>query len=165
MAVLENPQNEQKITALLEQLERHKENSVVADGLHSMHVTGSLVMDLAANSDEFEKIVHNAFKEALDQPNYAEAVQFFQGFAQGISSPGLKQGKLAQSTEATAIYQKMFLHWQEVDQLGTVTELYDFLLKRGFTEQTLGGIERLQTICKRIGYAPGKRKQHSKAKN
>lgn len=165
LSAMENPQHAEKVVAMLEKFEEEKKNPAVASTLHAMEVTGALVEELENDSDKFEKIVHNAFREALDQPDYGEAVQFFQGFAQGISSPGIVAGKLAQNTDATSIYSRMFYHWQEVDQLGTVVALYDFLLKRGFTEQTLGGIERLKTICKRIRYAPGKRKHQSKAQN
>jgi hypothetical protein len=156
-AALENPQNEKNFIALFEHLEKQKENPAVAGGLHSMQVAGSLLEELANGSDEFEKIVHNAFREALEQTDYAEAVQFFQGFAQGISSPGILPGQLAQATEATPIYQKMYFHWQEVDQLKTVTELHGFLLKIGIPKTVLGDIDRLKTLCKRIEYAPGKR--------
>jgi hypothetical protein len=161
---MENPQNVEKAVAYVEQLENNKENPVAASLLHSMEVTGALIEDLGKEAEEFGKIVHNAFKEALDQSDYAEAVQFFQGFAQGISSPGLKLGKLAQSTEATAIYQKMFFHWQEIDQLPTVTALHDFLLKVGISKIMLGDIDRLRTLCKRIGFAPGKRGRPPKPK-
>ena len=163
-AGFENPQNIEKAVTYIEQLEKNAENPVVASTLHSLELAGSLMVEMAEDSEKFEKIVHNAFKEALDQTNYAEAVQFFQGFAQGISSPGLKLGKLAQSTEATTIYQKMFFHWQEIDQLPTVTALHDFLLKVGIAKIMLGDIDRLRTLCKRIGYAPGKRGRPPKPK-
>jgi hypothetical protein len=161
-ATIQNPDAVAKIAAHINQLDKNKEKPDVASTLHALEVTGSLIEELAKDGVEFEKIVHTAFKEALDQPNYAEAVQFFQGFAQGISSPGLKQGKLAQATDATPIYQKMFFHWQEVDRLHTVTELHDFLLKTGISKSRLGDIDRLRTLCKRIKYAPGKRGRPSK---
>ena len=164
ITAMENPQNAEKAVALMEQLEKNKENPVAASTLHAMEVTGSLIEEMANDADEFEKIVHSAFKEALEQPDYGEAVQFFQGFAQGISSPGLLPGRLAQSTDATLIYQKMFFHWQEIDQLRTVTELFDFLLKVGISKPMLGDIDRLRTLCKRIKYAPGKRGRPSKDK-
>jgi hypothetical protein len=162
-AVLDDPEKIKKATALLEHFEKNKENPVVASTLHAIHVAGELVTELAQGVDEFYKTVHNAFKEALEQANYAEAVQFFQGFAQGISSPGIKHGKLAQSTEATTIYQKVFFHWQEIEQLQNVTALYDFLLKVGISKPLLGDIDRLRTLCKRIEYAPGKRGRPSKS--
>jgi hypothetical protein len=164
IAALENPQNAEKLAAFIEQLDKNKENPVVASGLHSMEVAGSLIEELAKGGDEFEKIVHNAFKEALDQPSHAEAVLFFQGFAQGIASPGILPGRLAQSTDATPIYYKMYFHWQEVDRLHNVTELYDFLLKVGISKPMLGDIDRLRTLCTRIKYAPGKRGRPTKIK-
>ena len=164
LTALENPQNAKKVVEFGNQLEKNKENPVVASNNHSLEVVGSLFEGLAKDAPAFEKIVHNAFKEALEQSNYGEAVQFFQGFAQGISSPGLLPGKLAQSTDATPVYRKMFFHWQEVDQLRNVTELYDFLLKIGISKRMLGDIERLRTLCKRIEYAPGKRGRPQKPK-
>lgn len=162
--VLENPEALEKGAKYVEHLEKNKENPVVASTLHAVQLAGSLIQELANEAGEFEKIVHNAFKEALEQPDYGEAVQFFQGFAQGIASPGLLPGRLAQSTDATPIYYKMFFHWQEIDQLHNVPELYDFLLKVGISKSMLGDIDRLRTLCKRIGYAPGKRGRPPKIK-
>lgn len=157
MTACENPQYLEKAVAIIDQFENNKENPVVASTLHLIKVAVPLIEEMVKGQEEFEKIVHGAFKEALDQTNYGEAVQFFQGFAQGISSPGILLGKLAQSTDATPIYHKMFLHWQEIDQLRTVTELYEFLLKVGISKPILGDIERLRTLCKRIKFAPGKK--------
>lgn len=155
--VLDDPEKVKNATTWLERFEKNKENPTVASTLHAIEITAEMVEELANESVEFYKIVHNAFKEALEQSNYAEAVQFFQGFAQGISSPGIKQGRLAHATEATTIYQKMFFHWQEIEKLQNVTALYEFLLKLGIPKPVLGDIERLRTLCKRIEYASGKR--------
>jgi hypothetical protein len=164
ITALENPQTAAKVVAYFERLGRQKEHPVVASTIQALDTTSSLLLELANGSDEFEKIVHWAFKAALEQTDYGEAVQFFQGFAQGISSPGMLPGKLAQSTDATPIYQRMYFHWQEIDRLHTVTELYDFLLKVGVSKPMLGDIERLRTLCKRIGYSPGKKGRPPKAK-
>jgi len=164
ITALENPQTAAKAVAYIERLGRKKEHPVVASTIQALDTTGSLLLELANGSDEFEKIVHLAFKEALNQTDYGEAVQFFQGFAQGISSPGILPGKLAQSTDATPIYQKMYFHWQEIDRLHTVIELYDFLIKVGVSKPMLGDIERLRTLCKRIGYSPNKKNRPPKQK-
>ena len=46
-----------------------------------------LLMHLGARIEHFQKTVNRACKEALDQPDYGEAVQFFKGFARGLSFP------------------------------------------------------------------------------
>jgi hypothetical protein len=157
--MMENPQNFEKAMALMDEIEKKKDDPAMASLYHIAGVVGNLITEFAQDGEAFDKIVHDAFTAALNQPSLDEAAQFFRGFAKGISKPGLKSGKLVQFTDATNIYGTMFFQWQEVDRLRTVAELYDFLLERGFTEQTLGGIERLKTLCKRIKYAPGKRKR------
>ena len=158
----ENPKISANAELVLKQFQEQKENPAAASTLHAIQVTRDLLSELANEVEEFEKIVHNAFKEALDQSNHTEAVLFFQGFARGLASPGLLPGRLAQATDATPIYLKMFYHWQEVDRLPNVTTLHEYLLKVGISKSMLGDIDRLRTLCKRIKYAPGKRGRPSK---
>ena len=137
------PEVVERSLARIEQMEKQRDNPVVASALQGYEIVGSLIIEMADGAKQFETIIHNAFKEALDQTNHAEAVLFFQGFARGIASPGYLQGQLSQSTEATPIYYRMFMHWPQVDKLGTVTELYDYLQKIGLSKQLLGDIDRL----------------------
>jgi hypothetical protein len=149
---------------LLSKLNEDKEKEAASSALHKKSVSESIIREFEKNRESTQESVHKAFKDALSQSNYSEAVEFFRGFAKGLSKPGIKAGTLALATDATPIYFEMFYNWQEVDQLGTVTELYDWLLKRGFTKETLGDIDRLRTLCKRIKYAPGKRGRPPKIK-
>ena len=80
--------------ARVEELEKKKENPVVASTLQALEIAGSLILELADGAEKFETTVHNAFKEALTQTNHAEAVLFFQGFARGLASPGFLPGRL-----------------------------------------------------------------------
>jgi hypothetical protein len=105
----------------------------------------------------FEEVLHRAFKEALEQECYEEAVSFFQGFAKGISKPGLRSGTAALSTTATVIYQKLYFHWREVEQLQSVPELRTFLIRNGLSEPVLGEPERLEKLCERMGLSFRKR--------
>ena len=132
--------------------------------LHAGNITGLLLEEFTKYFPEFERKVHMAFKAALDQPNYQEAVEFFRGYAAGLARPGIKNGQLAKRTEATTLQLKMFMHSEEISKLKNVRELRAFLLKNGVTKQMLGDDERLQKLCTRLGYAPGKRGRPSKPK-
>jgi hypothetical protein len=152
-----NPAHVEKGTELARQLEAQKDRPGCASALHMLNLEAMYLGELPEVADAFEKSVHEAFKKALEQADYNEAVGFFQGFAKGPSKQGFRAGKLDQDTLATPIYLKVWAHWQEVDRLQNVTELHNFLLKNGFTEATLGDPDRLKRLCGRIKYAPGKR--------
>jgi hypothetical protein len=104
-----------------------------------------------------ERAVLESFKLALGQPNHQEAVEFFKGFATGLSKVGIKGASLAGATDATPIYSMMVAHRQEVDRLPSVPKLREFLIRKGMAEQVVGDISRLRRLCTRIGYTPGKR--------
>lgn len=157
--------NLQRAKLQLEALKKHSDEPSIDSALHALGVAEAMYEELAKDFPQFEKTVHAAFKAALKQPNYQEAVQFFRGFAKGIAKPGLKDGRLAGQTDATPLQLKMFLHPKEAAQMKTVGELRGFLLKNGFTEQTLGDETRLQKFCTRIGYAPGKTVKPASGKN
>ena len=59
-----------------------------------MSTAGLMMMELVKYLPRFEKNVHAAFKAALNQPNYQDALAFFRGFAKGMSKPALKEGQL-----------------------------------------------------------------------
>jgi hypothetical protein len=157
----------QSLQSDVEAVERGKENVKalrtqrhlpgVSSALHSGRILGMMIQELVKYVPRFQGIVHGAFKGALDQPKYQEALEFFQGFATGLSKPGFKDGTLVRPTRATPLQMKMFMHPEQVAEMKNVRELRAFLLKSGFTEETLGDDERLQKFCTRLGYAPGKR--------
>ena len=106
----------------------------------------------------FGKGVEDAFKAALAQKEYSQAVDFFQGFAKGISKPGISSGrKLAGSTTATPIYEKLMVHREQVQKLPNYPALREFLISGGLPENVVGSVRRLQKICERIGLHLGKR--------
>lgn len=108
-------------------------------------------IDIVQNPEqiaEFVEICHSAFRAALDQESYAQAVEFFVGFAEGLRN---WQGVGGAYTDATPIYQTLYFNWRDVEKLGSVPELRAFLISRGLTEQQLGSDpKRLQKICERL---------------
>jgi hypothetical protein len=88
---------------------------------------GQSLIDLQSYFPVFEKALHNAFKAALDQPNREDAADFFNGFAKGISKPGISRAGLARPTTATLIYQKLFVHRREIERQKNYSELQKFL--------------------------------------
>jgi hypothetical protein len=161
----DNPKTVKQGKEALEILRKQRHVPGVSSALHSARVLEMMAQELEKHFPKFEKNVHAAFKAALDQPNYQEAVEFFRGFATGLSKPGIKGGKLVRRTKATPLQMKMFMHPEQVAEMKNVKQLRGFLLKNGFTEETLGDDERLQKFCTRIGYAPGKRGRPSIQKN
>ena len=154
---LQNPQNIAKGVELTNLLQSQKEKPGVSSLLHVINITSMLIADFAKDVEQVESKVLQAFKRALGQPSHKEAVDFFQGFAKGLTIKGITLKGMARETTATPIYGKMFMHWQEVDRLSSVPQLKVFLLKNGLTEAIIGDISRLRRLCTRIGYAPGKR--------
>ena len=151
-----------EIKTNLEQQAKHLPEA--ANQLEALRVMEMIVAEFQKDLPQFQKKLLQAFDTALMQPNYQEAVEFFAGFAGGIAKQGFKGGKIVQPTEATDLHLKMFMHSQRVKKFRTVKELRAFLLKNGFTNQTLGDDSRLQKYCTRIGYAPGRQKNSSKKK-
>ena len=154
----------QKIQQAIDFWEKQKENPGAADTIRQMKLLKGQLQFAAENTDRIGRNVLQAFKLALEQPSHEEAVEFFRGFATGLSKKGLTSRGLARQTTATAIYSLMLAHWEEVDRLPTVSDLRAFLLRHGMSDRTLGDIERLQKLCSRIGYAPGKRGRTGKSK-
>jgi hypothetical protein len=110
------------------------------------------------------KAVHDAFKTALEQKEYSQAVVFFQGFAKGISKPGLSSdGKLAGNSDATPIYEKLMLHRDQVQKLPSYPALQKFLIDRGLPKNVVGTVKHLQKLVKRLGLSIGKRGRPSKS--
>jgi hypothetical protein len=142
---------------LVEALEGNKDKPQVKSLLNALEIGGQLICRLPDELPRFEEILHRAFKQALDQPNYNEALGFFQGFAQGLSKKGVTRSGLARATTATPVYMAMYYNWREIDKLKSVTALYLHLQKIGLSKAQLGDIERLRRLCTRVKYHPGKR--------
>jgi hypothetical protein len=97
----------------------------------------------------FAQICHSAFRSALEQESYIQAVEFFVGFAEGLKNWKDIRGAF---TDATPIYQILYLRWPDVEQLGSVSELRTFLRSHCLTQDQIGhDPKRLQKICERIG--------------
>jgi hypothetical protein len=107
-------QNADGLKKMLANLEANKTRPEIKNFFRVAEITGRLMMRLGKHAYDLEKMTLRAFKLALDQENYGEAVEFFNGFAKGISKKGLKGHRLARETLATKIYMAMFFNWQTV---------------------------------------------------
>jgi hypothetical protein len=159
-----NPEAVERGKKNLKALKTQRRVPGVSSALHAGRIAEMMIPELVKYIPRFVETVHAAFKAALEQPKYQEAVEFFRGYAAGLSKPGFKDGKLVRSTLATPLLAKMFMHPEQIAEMKNVKELRAFLLKNGFTKASLGDDERLQKLCSRLGYAPGKRGRPSKAK-
>jgi hypothetical protein len=160
-----NPEAFKRGEKAVEVLRTQRHVPGVSSMLHSSRVLGMMLEEFTKHFPKFEKTVHAAFKAALDQPSHQEAVEFFRGFATGLAKPGIRGGKVVRRTKATPLQLKMFLHPEQAAEMKSVAEWRAFLLKSGFTEETLGDDERLKKFCTRLGYAPGKSKRPPQQKN
>ena len=108
-------------------------------------------------SPVFWKAINEAFRAALQQPSYEQAADFFRGFAKGISKPGISKAGLAGRTTATLIYEKLYVHRREVEQLQNYPALREFLIKNGVLPKVVGSVRRIQKLCERVGLHLAKR--------
>jgi hypothetical protein len=109
-----------------------------------------LCLDFLSKVEEFEKTLHETFKTALDQPKHTEAVEFFQGFAKGLSKAGISKTGIIRQATATLVYQKLYFHRREVEKLSNFSALRKFLIRNGLSAKVLGGVRRLQKMCERL---------------
>jgi hypothetical protein len=155
LALVEN--NPEKVAAFQKALEARADQPDVQNLMRTAETTGHLLSGFESEASELQKMAAQACGLAIEQGNYQECAEFFQGFAKGLSNKGLKGNQLARTSEATNIYMAMLYNWKTVDSFKTVSMLRDFLLKIGFTESQLGDPERLKKLCYRVKYHPGKR--------
>jgi hypothetical protein len=160
-----SPENLARTKAFWESLEKNKENpaiKAIVEGpvMASLETAGEFLMSALESGERvdelFNKAAIKALKTAWQQPNQSETVSFFQGLAQGLSNPGIRKNSAARSTTATPIYQRLIIHRREIEKLKSVRELYEFLLQRGVSKQVLGDPRRLEKLCGRVGFHPGR---------
>jgi hypothetical protein len=115
----------------------------------------------------FNKVALRALKVAWQQPDRTETAAFFQGLAEGLSKPGIRERAAVRATSATPIYQRLVILRREIEKLKSVPELYSFLLSTGLSDSVLGRpdangrYKRLEKLCGRIGLSfaePGRPK-------
>ncbi len=159
------PENLARANAFIEMVEKNQSNpalKTVIEGpvMASVAKAGEFLMSALESGERvvgpFNKVALRALKVAWEQSNESETVAFFRGLAEGLSKPGIVDGPAARATTATPIYQRLFVHRREIEKLKSVRELRQFLLERGLSEQVLGHPKRLEKICERIGYHPGR---------
>jgi len=147
----------------LKVFEQNRNLPGVESALKALEFAGQVLPLLPDYFLLFESALHKSFKAALEQPNHGHAVQFFQGFAKGISKPGIARNGLARGTTATLIYQKLFVHRREVEKLQNYPELKEFLIRNGVAKNVMGSLKRLQKLCERSGLHLAKRGRPSKS--
>ena len=151
------PENLKQSEKVLKILEAKRNSPGVESFLKAIEPLDSLMAGLTDYFPVFEKTLYDAFKAALDQPRREDAAEFFQGFAKGISRPGLSSKGLAGATTATLIYEKLHVHRREVEQLQNYPALREFLVRNGVAENVVGSVRRIQKLCERVGLHLGKR--------
>ena len=156
---LKDPQAVECSKAAKREMEKQAHIPAVANALEVIRNVELMAKEFSKALPQYKRNVQDAFKAALAQPNYQEAVEFFRGFAAGLATQGFKDGKIVRNTPATNLHLNMFMRSQKFKKFRSVKELRAFLLQNGFTEETLGDDSRLQKYCSRIGYAPGKRRR------
>lgn len=158
-------QNLDRAQPVLKQFEAHRHLKPVASTLEVADLVRSLMADMVRTTSRFEKVVHRAFKKALDQPSHAAAVSFFSGFAKSLGRPGIVNLRPANATSATNVYLRLLFHWREVEKLRSVVELQEFLISNGMPKYQVGDIERLARLCSRVKLHLGKPGRPRKSNN
>ena len=158
-SLAKEPQAIERGKAVKREMEQQAHIPEVANNLELLHIVGMFVNEFNKSLPRFKRNIQDAFKAALVQPNYQEAVEFFRGFAKGLATQGFNDGKIVRNTPATDLHLNMFMRSQKFKKFRTVKELRAFLLQNGFTQDTLGDDSRLQKYCTRVGYAPGKKRR------
>jgi hypothetical protein len=154
------PEQMAQAEAAVEQLEKSKDKPEIASLLQAFELAGNAMVSTEPLMDQVAKITLDALKMAWEQPDPLERLAFFQGIAEGLSKPGVP----ARFTDATSIYNRLFVHRQDIAKLKSVRELREFLLRCGLSEQALGDPKRLEKLCERIGlsFAGRGRPKHTK---
>jgi len=149
---------------ILQKLEVNKDQPGVESTLMALDAFKKNLAVMGYAFPKFEKTLHESFKAALDQPDYLEAVGFFQGFARGLSKPGITNGQLTGNTTATLIYQKLYTHRRDLEKLPSYSALCEFLRRNGVHDSLLGDVRRVQKLCERLKLRLGKRGRPPKKK-
>ncbi len=132
---LADPKKIRQAKATVAVLRKKRNVPGVSSVLHASRVVGMMMEQFAKDFPRFEAHVHATFKAALDQPSHQEAIEFFGGFAKGLTNPALKKGKAVRRTNATTLQAKMFLHTEQAGEMKSVADWRAFLLKNGETEE------------------------------
>jgi hypothetical protein len=114
--------------------------------------------------DWFQAYLLEVFRVVVDQPDLADIAGFFSGFARGLNTPGLKEGRPRRDKATSNIYSLIALHWREIETLPNLPALEEFLTRHGVKPQSQENLKRLEKLCQRIGLKLGKRGRPKKAR-
>jgi hypothetical protein len=149
--------------AMLEQMRRNASEPAGASLLEAFECVGNILDTVEPHRKRLNAFMIDALKTAWEQPNQLEKLAFFQGLVEGLSKSGLPP----HGTDATPIYQRLWLHRRIIDEIKSVAELRAFLLSCGLSENVLGRpdrrgrFKRLEKICEHLGLSfakPGRPK-------
>jgi hypothetical protein len=160
---LKEPEAVEGREAAKRQLEQQSHTPEAADDLAVIRKAELMGKEFFKVLPLIGKNIQDAFQAALDQSNYQEAVEFFQGFAQGLATQGFKDGTIVRRTEATELHLNMFMRANKFKKFENVKELRNFLWDHGFSLETLPD-SRLHKYCQRIKYTPARRGRPAKSK-
>ncbi len=107
--------------------------------------------------DGFRDYLLEVLRGVVDQPDLADIAGFFSGFARGLNTPGLNEGRPRRDKATSDIYIHLALHWREIETLPNLPALEDFLTRHGVKPQSQESLKRLEKLCQRIGLKLGKR--------
>jgi len=144
--------------AMLEQLAKNTNDPASVSLLAALEFRANALAAVEPLRERLNEITLDALKTAWEQPSQLERLAFFRGLAEGLSKPCLP----SRGTDATPIYQRLWIHRREIEKLKSVPELHAFLLSTGLSENVLGRpdahgrFKRLEKVCERLELSLGK---------
>ena len=144
--------------AMLEQLAKNTNDPASVSLLAALEFRANALAAVEPLRERLNEITLDALKTAWEQPSQLERLAFFQGLVEGLSKPGLP----LRVTDATPIYERLWVHRKIIKELKSVPELYSFLLSTGLSDSILGRpdrlgrCKRLEKVCQRLELSPGK---------
>ena len=158
MEMSQTPERLAQGQAVYEQLAKNANHPAGASLLEQFESTVNLLNSVEPFRKQLNAIMVDALKTAWEQPSQIERLAFFQGLVEGLSKPGLP----LRATDATPIYERIWVHRKTIKGLKSVPELYAFLLSTGLSESVLGRpdvhgrCKRLEKVCQRLELSLGK---------
>jgi hypothetical protein len=153
----QTPEMLAQIQPMLDRWEKNANHPAVVSLFEAIEFGANSLVAAESIKKRFTEITLDALKTAWEQDDQLERLAFFQGLVEGLAKPGFP----SRATDATPIYNRLFIHRKKIQEFKSVRELREFLLQCGLSGQVLGGPKRLEKICERIGLSfaePGRPK-------
>jgi hypothetical protein len=99
----------------------------------------------------FTHAVSAALSIAIQQ-DYVPANRFFAAFSKALGRKPSRGSGIGRTN--TTIYVVMLTNWRQVEELGSIPALHEFLRKHIFlTSQVVGDLKRIEKICERMQFS------------